>query len=269
MGYNGILCIDIPFYCYIIHNMTIKRLNMDIKEIIIQLNNDLLTLTKDAMNIRQEVIQLEKYLYKIEARENDIKITLSTLDNITKSELDNELVPKEKVKKRTTHPQTKIPITLQVTPSTLKERIIGCLQENNIPMFPKEIYNFIKTPKDTSNILNAIYGILGNNKHIFIRRDRKWSLKRIGDILQPGVEAILGNTKNLTIKERIVDILSKNDHPLSIKQIYDQIEDKTISKNLIATLYSTLGENKKIFTKDSVTKEWSLLSKENEDLWTL
>jgi hypothetical protein len=62
--------------------------------------------------------------------------------------------------------------------------------------------------------------------------------------------------KNITIKEIIIPILSK--HPMTPSEIFNSIEDKTISKDLLNAIYASLGNNKQTFKKDLATKKWSL-----------
>jgi Fe2+ or Zn2+ uptake regulation protein len=258
---------------------------MDITTILEKLNYDSANIAQEIEYIRDEMRKLEEALYIKDNQNNNIQITISTLKSMKKenddkydyntypslaaiykkdnyaSELSVNRVKriKNKIKKI---PVKEIEISNNIN-FTLKEKIINCLQESTNPMLPKEIYELIKTPDDEHNLLHSIYGTLGNNKHIFIKEDKKWSLRQHSE----NPKTISG-IKQFSIKEHVIRILSKNKDPMTPKEIYDSIEDKTISKNLISALYVTLGENKKIFKKDPITKKWYLLSKENEELWT-
>lgn len=142
---------------------------MDTKEIIIQLDNESVALTKKINTIRAEMSQLEISLYATDSSLKNIQTAISVLNTITNSEVQNEI------------PIKKSKIAVIKTPteySTLKERIIECLQDNNGPMSFKEIHDAIKTTKDKDNLLRCIYGTVGNNKHVFFKdEDKKWNLK--------------------------------------------------------------------------------------------
>jgi len=254
---------------------------MDITTILEKLNHDSANIAQEIEYIRNEIRKLEEVLDTKQDRNNNIQITISTLENMKKEnddKYDYNTYPSlaaiyasdlavEKVKKVRNKIKRMSVKKIEInnnTNSTLKEKIITCLQESTEPMLPKEIYELIKTPHDEyNNLLHSIYGTLGNNKHIFIKEDKKWSLRQHSE----NPKTISG-IKQFSIKEHVMRILSKNKDPMTPKEIYDSIEDKTISKNLISALYVTLGENKKIFKKDPITKKWYLLSKENEELWT-
>jgi hypothetical protein len=146
---------------------------MDTKEIIIQLDNESVALTKKINTIRAEMSQLEISLYATDSSLKNIQTAISVLNTITKPDTKSESQNEIPIKK------SKIAVIKTPTEySTLKERIIECLQDNNGPMSFKEIHDAIKTTKDKDNLLRCIYGTVGNNKHVFFKdEDKKWNLK--------------------------------------------------------------------------------------------